>query len=122
MGKRKVVSLEQYTEECRLARARSYEQAKVRRERLRSGDLPYSFSYKMRNSFYGTECPLCGRKMNKKNPPSIQHNVAVSKGGRNDLDNISVICRSCNSSIGIKETGAINNDLVRKKWEEINGC
>ena len=101
-----------------------------RREEYKNSDLPYSFSYKIRKAFYGERCPVCnavmngmidGRFFSRNLMPSIQHNVPIALGGKHELSNISVICSWCNSSIGDHITGKLNNDLVVKKWGEING-
>ena len=69
----------------------------------KESSLPYSFCYKMRNAFNGKVCPVCNKIMRNyyKSPsrPSIQHNLPVSLGGKHELDNISVICITCNSCI-----------------------
>ena len=102
-----------------------------RNELYKNSDLPYSFMYKIRNAFIGEICPICHRKMGvtenndgiwlKTPMPTIQHNMPISLGGKHELSNISVVCRSCNTSIQDIPTGKLNNDLVVKKWSEING-
>lgn len=87
-------------------------------------ELPYSFKYKIRQKFNGKYCPVCNFKMNQNSTlrsPSIQHNKPLSKGGMHEINNISVVCRSCNNSIKNKETGSLNNCEVVIIWEEING-
>lgn len=134
MGRRSYTSLEEMQELCRIARQKARERQKVRNERIKATtNLPYCFSYKMRNAFFGKPCPVCGRRMgvpvrNDDDPivsctpfPTIQHNIPISKGGTNTIDNISVICRSCNSQIKDNITGGLNNEEVRKVWAEING-
>lgn len=84
--------------------------------------LPYSFTYKMKNAFCGIKCPICGKIMTTSDNllcPSIQHNIPISKGGEHEIDNISVICRSCNSSIRDNETGKLNNEDVIYIWDKI---
>jgi len=97
----------------------------------REGSLPDSFDAKIRKHFWGKECPVCqtemrvfnledtpyGQKTNHK--PTIQHNKPISKGGRHDIDNISVICHSCNVTIRGNETGLLNNEEVAKAWHTI---
>lgn len=100
-----------------------------RQEAYRNGDLPNSFSYKMRAAFIGAKCPMCGCAMGVandddgillKNPiPSIQHNKPISKGGTHTIDNISVVCLRCNTYNQDNETGELNNALVRKVWDII---
>lgn len=101
-----------------------------RLDAIKESELPYSFSYKIRNAFVGEICPICHCRMGVvtvvddnvriKNPaPTIQHNIPISKGGKHELHNISVICEKCNLSIQDKETPALNNELVIEKWDEI---
>lgn len=85
-------------------------------------ELPYSFKYKIRQEFNNKLCPICNTIMGYQNnlsTPSIQHNKPLSKGGLHTIDNISVICRSCNASVRDKETGKLNNDLVVKAWNKL---
>lgn len=92
-------------------------------------ELPYSFDYKIRNIFTDKICPLCGYKMsnyvNAPHRPTIQHNIPISKGGKHELGNISVICHKCNVSTRDKITGKLNSEEVKEEWEKINriqGC
>jgi hypothetical protein len=109
--------------------------ARVKRKiALQESSIPYSFTYKMRYAMSGYPCPICKITMGvtvtrdhdlvigtRNHIPTIQHNTPISKGGKHDLDNISVICRSCNVSLRDKETGSLNNELVKKIWREISG-
>ena len=100
---------------------------------MKESDLPYSFTYKIRNAFIGEICPICGVKMGvsvreEGDPtvtstpyPTIQHNTPISKGGKHELGNISVVCAKCNASIQDNETTRLNADLVIEKWRKING-
>jgi hypothetical protein len=88
----------------------------------KESELPYCFTYKIRRVFDGKTCPVCGCTMNssyKLTMPTIQHNVPISKGGKHTIDNISVICESCNASIRDKETGSLNNEKVKEMWAKI---
>ena len=101
----------------------------VRQKSYRESELPYSFEYKIRNAFYGEICPVCGCQMSASvdecgicsdiRKPSIQHNIPISKGGKHELGNISVICHHCNVSLKDTETDRLNADEVIKKWDEI---
>ena len=93
---------------------------------MKSGSLPYSFMYKMRIAFDGKKCPLCGCVMTTDREfglrtliPSIQHNVPISKGGKHEIENISIICRKCNVTIKANETGNLNNKEVVETWNRI---
>lgn len=88
----------------------------------KESSLPYSFEYKVKRMFEGETCPVCGKRMTsayKRSLPTIQHNIPISKGGRHELDNISVICESCNVSIRDNETGSLNNEMVIDYWDRI---
>ena len=97
----------------------------LRKRAYEQSDLPYSFEYKIRNYFAGKPCPICGFEMknveNGIHRPTIQHNIPISKGGKHDLSNISVICHNCNVTIQDKETGDLNNAEVVEAWNEISG-
>ena len=100
-----------------------------RKKAYRESSLPYSFDYKIRQAFYGEICPVCGCAMRGTvdeagvgsdiRRPTIQHNLPVSKGGKHELGNISVICHQCNVTLQDTETGRLNADEVIKKWDEI---
>jgi hypothetical protein len=52
--------------------------------------------------------------------PTIQHNVPISLGGKHEIDNISVICNQCNSSIQNRQvTEPYNTEMVKAVWERI---
>lgn len=100
--------------------------SEARQKRLtakKESDLPYSFEYKIRDAFVGEKCPICGCLMSYANnltKPTIQHNKPISLGGKHEINNISVICNSCNSSIQNRnETPPYNTELVKEKWENI---
>ena len=85
--------------------------------------LPYSFSYKIRKIFIGKKCPLCGKIMgdtNKNDTPSIQHNIPLSKGGKHELGNISIICTYCNITKKDIETDKLNAKEVANIWKKMN--
>ena len=95
----------------------------IRYKAKKESDLPYSFEYKIRNAFVGEHCPLCGCLMDYSSniaKPTIQHNVPISLGGKHEIDNISVICQSCNCSIqNRKITSPLNTEKVKEVWENI---
>lgn len=107
-------------------------QETARQIAYRNSELPYSFDYKIRQAFYGKVCPICGNKMQKtvdetgivseNRLPTIQHNKPISKGGKHELGNISVICHQCNVTIQDTETGELNASEVVAEWEKITGC
>ena len=100
----------------------------VRKKAYAESSLPYSFDYKIRHAFWGKKCPLCGCDMcasidegieNHAHEPSIQHNIPISKGGKHELGNISVICHQCNITLQDKITDKLNADDVIKEWDKI---
>jgi len=93
----------------------------MRQKAYEESDLPYSFDYKIRNAFYGKVCPVCGTTMSSAYlcRPTIQHNFPISKGGKHELGNISVICQSCNASIQDNPTEDLNAEEVVKVWDEL---
>lgn len=101
----------------------------ARQKAYRESTLPYSFEYKIRHAFWGETCPVCGFAMQgsvdecgvgtNTRRPSIQHNIPISKGGKHELGNISVICHQCNITLQDTETGRLNADKVIEKWDEI---
>lgn len=96
--------------------------AKTMRQRAYAeSELPYSFDYKIRQAFWNKKCPICGVTMNSEYlcKPTIQHNIPISKGGKHELGNISVICQRCNSSIRNNETDLLNAEEVIQAWEDI---
>lgn len=97
----------------------------MREAAYKRSSLPYSFEYKIKYEFEGKPCPVCGFPMrnieNGIHRPTIQHNIPISKGGEHELDNISIICHSCNVSIQANETGKLNNDEVKAAWARISG-
>lgn len=131
----KYKTLEEWQNACKRAKELSKQVRIKRANRIKeNNNLPYSFDYKVRKAFIGKECPICHCIMGGvvrdddinlvlKNPsPSIQHNIPISLGGKNDISNISVICRKCNSKIGNRTiTEELNNKDVRKVWKMING-
>ena len=94
-----------------------------RHQAHKESSLPYCFDYKIRNAFVGKPCPICGCIMGYDNAlvkPTIQHNLPISLGGKHEIDNISVICQSCNTSIQNKvETPPYNTEEVKEVWKVI---
>lgn len=107
---------------CKTSKRISESREKRSKEYAES-DLPYSFGYKIRNAFNGKTCPICGcvMSLNDQNSmPTIQHNIPISMGGKHEIGNISVICRSCNTGIQNRSiTESLNNDEVLTVWESI---
>mgnify|MGYP002549623240 CR=1 FL=1 len=99
----------------------------LRKKAYKESSLPYSFNYKIRNAFIGKKCPVCGAIMGYGEFgttlcfPSIQHNIPISKGGKHELSNISVICKNCNVSIQANETKDFNSKEVKEIWQRLNG-
>lgn len=103
----------QYDRLCYMIRAKAFKAYKEGRWNIH--DLMQFNVTKIRNNNY---CWYCGKEM----PPSeltIDHVFPRSKGGGNDMDNIIMVCKNCNSSKG-------NMDLFewyfkeRKVWPPVN--
>lgn len=103
-----------------------------RRKAELESSLPYSFKYKMKLAFWGKKCPVCGVIMDNLIDrelmidgnnfiPTIQHNIPISKGGKHEIGNISVICKRCNVSLRDTETGELNAKEVAEVWQMLNG-
>lgn len=97
----------------------------LRKQAYEESELPCSFDYKIRNAFDEKPCPICGFPMRNvekgAHRPTIQHNIPISLGGKHELSNISVICSSCNFSLGNKPTDELNNKEVVSEWEKLAG-
>src|SRR3989304_7941437 len=48
--------------------------------------------------FYGLQCMMCGEGRNLE----MDHVIPISKGGMHSIENIQILCRSCNSHKGNK--------------------
>lgn len=104
--------------EVQLLESKERKDTLLRSKMHKESDLPDKFNGIMRAMFFGEKCPVCGEKMTEgKSKPSIQHNNPISKGGKHNIDNISVICLSCNMTIKDNETNSLNNELVKQNWE-----
>lgn len=105
-----------------MAEIESLDVKDIRKIAYKESSLPYSFTYKIRRAFGGHPCPICGKTMSSSYKlclPTVQHNIPISKGGKHEIDNISVICESCNTSIQDNETGSLNNAEVVEMWDKI---
>lgn len=108
MGKAK------YDKSCYMIRAKAFKAYKEGRWNIH--DLFENNIAKMKSGNY---CWYCGEEFEDKKELTIDHVFPRSKGGTNDMDNIIMVCKHCNSSKG-------NMDLfewyseVRKEWPTLN--
>lgn len=65
---------------------------------------------------YTKECAVCGTTEDL----TIDHILALSKGGTNDLDNIQILCVSHNSSKGIDTEEYLNDNSVVPEYNNNN--
>ncbi|WP_223926829.1 HNH endonuclease [Prevotella lacticifex] len=102
-----------YDKKCYMIRAKAYKAYKEGRWNIH--DLMQLNVAKIKENNF---CWYCGKEM----PPSkltIDHVFPRNKGGNNDMDNIIMVCKTCNSSKG-------NMDLfewyskVQKHWPPLN--
>ena len=102
-----------YDRLCYMIRSKAFKAYKEGRWNIH--DLMHFNIAKIKNNDF---CWYCGKEMPAKEL-TIDHVFPRSKGGDNDMDNIIMVCKSCNSSKG-------NMDLfewyarVRKEWPPIN--
>lgn len=98
-----------YDRLCFMIRAKAFKAYKEGRWNIH-GLMQFNVAKIKENNF----CWYCGKEMDPKEL-TIDHVFSRSKGGDNDMDNIIMVCKSCNSSKG-------NMDLfewyatVRKEW------
>lgn len=64
------------------------------------------------------KCQKCGTNDNL----SLDHVVPLACGGRNDIDNMQVLCGTCNSSKGTKTIDYRDNDIEYWKQLELIGA
>ncbi len=60
---------------------------------------------------FETKCPMCNRALINALNFEIGHDVAVSKGGSDDIQNLAPICSSCNKSMGTKRWMDFKKDI-----------
>ena len=105
---------EKYDRQCYMIRAKAFKAYKEGRWNIH--DLFENNIAKMKAGSY---CWYCGKEFKNKAELTIDHVFPRSKGGANDMDNIIMVCKTCNSSKG-------NMDLfewyatVRKEWPPLN--
>lgn len=71
-----------------------------------------SLSQKIRQEVfrkYRAKCPRCGEQDVKM--LAVDHVIPVSKGGTDNLNNLRILCKSCNSKKGNKIEGIINAEV-----------
>lgn len=107
VGKRK------YDRMCYMIRAKAFKAYKEERWNIHDL-LEYNVAKIQQNNY----CWYCGKEM-EPSKLTRDHVFPRSKGGDNDMDNIIMVCKNCNSSKG-------NMDLfewyseVRKEWPPLN--
>lgn len=56
-------------------------------------------------------CPSCGENFSSGNPATIEHVIPLARGGTHTRDNLTVLCRSCNSRKGADFSSVRNFQL-----------
>lgn len=76
---------------------------------------------KLTNGEY--RCRMCQKKFDSTDDLALEHKLPVSKGGNNDLENLTVLCKSCNGSrnnrVGNEHLKIIKNN-VAKDLDKLN--
>jgi len=83
---------------------------------LDSDPIPDSLRYRVLKESDG-RCSLCG-VTKKERPLDVDHIKPMSKDGKNEYDNLQVLCSKCNRSKGNKDDTDFRNDLI----ETIDDC
>ncbi len=78
--------------------------------------IPDSLRYRVLKES-GGRCALCGATK-KERPLDVDHILPKSKGGKNEYENLQVLCSKCNRSQGNKDDTDFRNDLI----ETITDC
>lgn len=100
--KHKTQRVEYMKEYCQTERAHLLERCSSQRKRARKaeaggdGVTPEEFVRIIKNQ--SGKCNLCGKNFINARPATIDHILALSKGGDHDSSNIQALCGSCNSS------------------------
>lgn len=86
-----------YRETCKIWREKNKERCLVWQKNWRDNNLDTIRRYKRLRYRLGLskigKCAYCGRKTKLQ----IDHKLAISRGGTDDLNNISFVCTNCNS-------------------------
>lgn len=86
--------LQHYNRTCYMIRAKFYKGYKEGRYNIR--DLMDNNVAKLKSD--NLHCWYCGCEVSSPNELTIDHIFPRSKGGSNDIDNIFMVCKKCNSS------------------------
>lgn len=66
--------------------------------------------------FWGRACVYCGNNLERL---AIEHIVPVARGGGNDLTNLTLACRSCNSKKGTKTAAEFGHPHIHDQAQRI---
>ena len=83
---------------------------------LDTDPVPDSLRYRLLKES-GGRCSLCG-VTKKERPLDIDHIIPRSKGGKNNEENLQVLCDKCNRSKGNKDDTDFRHDLV----DQVEDC
>lgn len=60
------------------------------------------------------DCTMCGKKDLIGDDLTVDHIIAVKNGGTNEIDNLTILCRSCNSSKGTRTYKRVT--YINERW------
>lgn len=64
----------------------------------------------LRRSDY--RCSYCKTKITRLTPPTVDHKRSLSKGGTNNISNLTIACRSCNARKGTKTVEQFEKEIL----------
>ena len=78
----------------------------------RERDTSYLKYMKFLLELHVYSCFYCGSKVGRQNQPTIDHMIPLSRGGDNQLENLTIACRSCNARKGTKSVEQFKRELI----------
>lgn len=67
---------------------------------------------KILNEKYGNVCQICNKNILDQYDLCIEHIIPKSKRGTNNIENLSIVCRACNTKKGVKNSNDISENSI----------